>query len=459
MKKIKKILAAVMTLAMVLGMSMTTMAAETASLTVNGLADTGTNSVKYVKILEPDVTVTNSGYKFVTGVSLDGYTDAKAFLDASDTEKQEALLDASLPAGTTVPATGNTCTVNNLSAGYYAVFVTNTPAEGDPEVVYNNPMLVGIEYENATLGADGNYTYDAVNGSVVAKFTTIPVTKEADDEDDIVSIGSTQGYTIETYIPSQATSYTITDTLSGALYDTDSVEVSIEGFDDVTIPEENIVIVQPSGTTDGTMTITLPTTYLADQYVGHKLTITYDVTVTGSKVENHVVPTVPDHTYTPVTEYLGTGAIELTKTGEDSVGLPNAVFNVKDEDGNVLKFTLNETDGLYYLDPENGEENVTTGTGGILTVIGLDLGTYTFEEVQAPEGYSINGNDVTATINVENTTTHESYAPAETSMEDTKLAELPSTGGIGTTIFTVGGCIIMIAAAGLFFASRRKSSK
>ncbi len=44
-------------------------------------------------------------------------------------------------------------------------------------------------------------------------------------------------------------------------------------------------------------------------------------------------------------------------------------------------------------------------------------------------------------------------------MTDTKLSSLPSTGGIGTTIFTVGGCAIMIAAAGLFFASRRKESK
>lgn len=42
---------------------------------------------------------------------------------------------------------------------------------------------------------------------------------------------------------------------------------------------------------------------------------------------------------------------------------------------------------------------------------------------------------------------------------NTKLASLPSTGGIGTTIFTIGGCIIMVVAAALFFVSRRKSAK
>ena len=40
---------------------------------------------------------------------------------------------------------------------------------------------------------------------------------------------------------------------------------------------------------------------------------------------------------------------------------------------------------------------------------------------------------------------------------NTELSSLPSTGGIGTTIFTIGGCAIMIAAASLFFVSRRKS--
>lgn len=46
-----------------------------------------------------------------------------------------------------------------------------------------------------------------------------------------------------------------------------------------------------------------------------------------------------------------------------------------------------------------------------------------------------------------------------TDIPNTKLASLPSTGGIGTTIFTIGGCAIMIIAAALFFATRRKAEK
>ena len=44
-------------------------------------------------------------------------------------------------------------------------------------------------------------------------------------------------------------------------------------------------------------------------------------------------------------------------------------------------------------------------------------------------------------------------------ISNTRLVGLPSTGGIGTTIFTIGGCAIMVIAAGLFFATRRKAEK
>ena len=46
-----------------------------------------------------------------------------------------------------------------------------------------------------------------------------------------------------------------------------------------------------------------------------------------------------------------------------------------------------------------------------------------------------------------------------TNVVNKKGSTLPSTGGIGTTIFTIAGCLIMIAAAGLFFATRRKTQK
>ena len=95
-----------------------------------------------------------------------------------------------------------------------------------------------------------------------------------------------------------------------------------------------------------------------------------------------------------------------------------------------------------------------TDTNGEAVVRGLDDSyTYSFKEIKAPEGYSVNTTDSVATWGANQTA---NARTGEASMTDTQLSALPGTGGIGTTIFTIGGCLIMIIAAALFFASRKK---
>lgn len=99
---------------------------------------------------------------------------------------------------------------------------------------------------------------------------------------------------------------------------------------------------------------------------------------------------------------------------------------------------------------------------GTVTVKGLKVGDYFFQEVVAPDGYSISTNDTAfkmiETKDAKNVVTGVvAENPQNIFMVDTQISQLPSTGGIGTTIFTIAGCLIMIAAAGLFFASRKKS--
>ena len=66
-----------------------------------------------------------------------------------------------------------------------------------------------------------------------------------------------------------------------------------------------------------------------------------------------------------------------------------------------------------------------------------------------------NGIDITKVT----TTTVTDYTNNNVEIPNTKLNALPSTGGIGTTIFTIAGCLIMVTAAGLFFASRKRTNK
>ena len=44
-------------------------------------------------------------------------------------------------------------------------------------------------------------------------------------------------------------------------------------------------------------------------------------------------------------------------------------------------------------------------------------------------------------------------------IKNTKLSELPSTGGIGSYVFTIAGVVVMAGAAGIFFMNRRKDEQ
>lgn len=199
----------------------------------------------------------------------------------------------------------------------------------------------------------------------------------------------------------------------------------------------------------------------------------------------------------------GDGTItQLTEKITYSNPLPGAKFQLEkiDVDGNSYR---------PEVAPNAWKQEKTSGSDGRLSFTGLDAGYYVLKEIEAPQGYSLNtdeyvveilasydtegrmtsykiniyptikatdgtitidrnedkvmGSTYTATYtkndNGEVIITADHTKDQPTVIKNTKLGNLPSTGGIGTTIFTIGGCAIMIIAAGLFFASRRKSSK
>ena len=121
---------------------------------------------------------------------------------------------------------------------------------------------------------------------------------------------------------------------------------------------------------------------------------------------------------------------------------------------------MKEKNGVSYLQKSQTAEEIAdtsitkvtniVATDGVVVAKGLDNGEYQIVETKAPAGYSV--------VEVPNVTIENGENPVATAnVSDTKLHSLPHTGGIGTTIFTIAGCVIMIAAAGLFFASRKKS--
>ena len=460
MKKMKKVLAMIMAMAMIMGLGLTANAANAKStITITNLAGTGTNTVEYYKILEPDVKA-ESGYKFVEGVNVDGFATAKAFIEAGVEAKKTALNSEKTVLGTKLTdgtVAGTTWTAN-VEAGLYAAFATNTSDKEEPVVTYTNPMILSVQYDKATENGEG-YDYNVAatqdKNAVVAKFTSIPVEKTGQDADgdDVVEIGQKATYTIKTFMPSEVESFELKDTLTGATYDKETVKVTIGG-EDVELTEGMVTFDDAKNT----MTINLSSKLGGNE--GKAVVVTYDVTITGTKVNNTVEYGDGKHEADSNVIFY-TGSIKLTKYEDEGktpmAGAKFVVFKKTEAgvqyavvaDGNIKSWTANKADAT----------RLTTNGDGVIQVNGLNLGKYSFEEVEAPDGFTINTDKPEVEVTRKNTTAQADLKPAATSLNDTNIIGLPSTGGIGTTLFTIGGIVIMVVAAALYFANRKKTEK
>ena len=196
-----------------------------------------------------------------------------------------------------------------------------------------------------------------------------------------------------------------------------------------------------------------------------------------------------DKTYTYTFDIDGTAEGSVTNKLITKVGIVSGKAN--NDPLNGATFTL-YTDDECTKPYSNGtwtNGQVITDTEGQMYMKGLKAGTYYLKETSAPDGFTLNDTVYTIEINetlndegkldswsiiingatIENGSAESRFTVTSTgvkqtifapvSIVNTKISSLPSTGGIGTTIFTIGGCAIMIVAAGLFFATRRKTQK
>lgn len=504
MSKVKRILSVIMAMVMVLAMSVPTFAGTVtpSKITVNNLDAKAT--ITWLQIIEPSQS-TATGWTFTNG-ALAEFQKVTAFSELDEQQILWKLIKyADKDNKVTVPADTTAATAADFQAAMVNVeknlgnSYTDNDVKGN-EITANKAGVYAIK---ATTTDTANYAYSPMaafvsfkpyttaptaldNATVNAKRTTIKIEKTSSETDGVVEINKEVEYKVTTNVPyisdnvaDKDVKYTITDKITGAEYSAKNgtLDVTVILGDGEAAKTETRQVTVKTETEPAGQSFVLDLSDIAKNRnnANLSLVIKYKAIVKSEKVENTVVPNDGNHTFTPKTNTLYTAKITMTKTCDASAKLEGAGFVVYRVDGEKTYYALvvkdtSKSNNEYVVtgwtenfETAKAENNlVMTDSEGKVVVRGLDDSyTYKFKEVKAPEGYSVNTDDSTATWDA--STDEKPQTPDKrtgtASMTDTKLSALSSTGGIGTTIFTIGGCAIMIVAAGLFFATRRKTQK
>ena len=505
MKHARKLASLLLALVMVFALAVTAFAQDVpvadgaGSITISNAAKGETYAI--YKLFDATVSAdhTSIAYTGTIPESLKPYftADANDYISATDLAKTGENMSDGLKAALKTWAEGETKTAeatsdgsalkfNGLAYGYYVV--TTTQGNQVISVDSTMPNAIIVDKNSSTPSdlkktATGTATDKSVSiGDTVTytvSFKTSNYYGAGKDAKEIVS------YTIEDTLPDFLSKVTVTS----IIVDNDGKSDTTEDQTNVTAQFNNnkkIVIAWYDKTNSkflynngATVTITYTAVVTEKATIDgagntNKVTVTWTTKGSDEPDPNNKIDTK---------ETIYTYAIALKKVSDNGRNLPGAVFQ--------FQFYVKSTpdaDGAYiYAGTTAGAgltNQITTPDSGVIVVKGVKSGSYEITEVTAPAGY----NKLTAPVTVEavktgSTSTHttvyldkdgkitntETDRKTEVKVDIEKIAassvvvvnkagaELPSTGGMGTTIFYILGSILVVAAVVLLVTKKRMS--
>jgi LPXTG-motif cell wall-anchored protein len=346
----------------------------------------------------------------------------------------------------------------NLPIGAYVIRAFDTKG------TYS--LMVANTYDKA-----GDTYMASKSANVVAKMSEYKVTKAADDK--FVRRGQRVNFTVTTQMASKTNAkneelktFKVVDTSKGLKADSfvlDSVKIAgeaktVDTLKVTTVPNE-----------DGTVTYTVDLSdFISATEAGTTIEVKYSAIVENDHTYNNSA-TVDSNTvdYVPGIVNGHTGTVTLKKVDIKGNTLNGAEFQLlkvtsagkESAEATKTPVSVVRVSAGEYKVALDGEKDATTtlvATNGTLTVTGLDEGNYEFKETKAPTGYKVSSENKAFTMTADE---EKEVTVNAGEFVNTKLSSLPSTGGMGTYLFTIIGVVVMAGAAGAFFISRRKGSE
>ena len=512
MKHIKKLASLLLALVMVFALATTAFAEETTySITINN--STAGHTYEAYQIFTGDLATNEAGNKVLSnivwgsGVSEAGQTalgDAAAKAETLKTEDDaKAFAKAVAPYLTTAAGSANTVTdgkyvISGLAAGYYLVKDQDGSLIGDNDS-YTEYIIQVVGNVTATPKSDVPEVQKKVKDINDSTDTTKTDWQDSADYD----IGDSVPFQLKATLADNVSSYTtykvvFHDTLSKGLTYNKDAKVYIDGT------ETNGFTVTATVNADGTTTLTVSCDDVKALGAGNSSVIT--VEYTAKLNENAVLGSAgnPNEVYLEYSNNPNKSEEGNNETGETPKDVV-IVFTYKTIINKVDSETKPLTGAAFKLEKlikgEDGAADAWTtikefavdGTTTSFTFSGLDDGQYKLTETKTPVGYNTidpiyfvieathgetadvptlktlnayltdaNGNKQTEmkdgeSVNIDLGTVDLTAGSITTTVVNKSGSELPSTGGIGTTIFYVLGGVLVLAAVVLLVTKKRMS--
>lgn len=461
----KKIISVLLALVMTLALSVTALAAGEGSITV----DNAVNGKTYTIYRIFDLNSHSNDYKAINYKVSEKW---KGFFEANAEGLKYVDIDGQ----------GYVTWKENASAADFAAkaieFAKANSIEKDGQDAAANGK---VEFKNLTLGY---YLVQSDLGALCSLDTTMPnvTIKEKNGEPTVdkkvkegeawgetndANIGDTVNFqTTINVIDGQPKNYVLHDKMSAGLtFKAESVVVKV-GNRTLTAGTDYTLVT--AGLTDGcTFEIRFTDGTLKANDV---VKVTYSAilnekaVIAGVGNPNETQLTYGNNAHTEwdkTTTY--TYKFDLVKTKADNTLLTGAEFKLYDAKtgGNEIAL-VKEADGTYRVatGAEKNAEGFQSATieAGSVTIKGLDSGTYYLEEIKAPAGYNVLAERVEVKIdgaNLDATMNGDSWSSGGVHVINQSGTELPSTGGMGTTIFYVLGGVLMAGAFVLLVVRKR----